>query len=94
MENFALSLNPADEAVLAAVSESGVAPQVHSRSFRVMGSHASVTVVGGHQVLVDDAVGMAMELEGLWTRFSRDSDISALNWAGGEPVEVGIHGLR
>ena len=88
MENFVLSLNPADEAVLAAVSESGVAPQVHSRSFRVMGSHASVTVVGGHPVLIDDAVGMAMELEGLWTRFSRDSDVSALNWAGGEPVEV------
>lgn len=82
------SLNPADEAVLAAVMDGDATPQVHSRSFRVMGSNAAVTVVGGSPVLIDDAVGMAMELEGLWTRFSPDSDLSTLNWAEGQPVEV------
>ncbi len=82
------AMNPADEAMLAAVFGDGAAPIVHSRSFAVMGANASVTIVGGHSSLVDDAVGMAMELEGLWTRFSPDSDISLLNWSEGEPVDV------
>lgn len=88
MESSTASLNPSDEAMLAAVLGDGVSPVVHTRSFRVMGANASVAVVGGHAALIDDAVGMAMELEGLWTRFSPDSDISLLNWAEGEPVEV------
>ena len=88
MSALAAGMNPADEAMLAAVFGDGATPLVHSRSFAVMGSNASVTVVGGHASLVDDAVGMAHELEGLWTRFSPDSDISLLNWSEGKPVDV------
>lgn len=88
MEALSTSMNPADEAMLAAVLGEGATPVVTSRSFRVMGSNASITVVGGHPTVIDDAIGLAAELEGLWTRFSPDSDISLLNWAGGQPVEV------
>lgn len=81
-------VDPVDEAVLAAIQTDDASAVVNSREFRVMGSNASVIVVGGKPGLVDDAIGLANELEGLWTRFSRDSDISAINWAEGEPVEV------
>lgn len=81
-------VDPVDEAVLAAIQTDDASAVVNSREFRVMGSNASVSVVGGKPGLVDDAIGLANELEGLWTRFSRDSDISAINWAEGEPVEV------
>jgi len=82
------SVDPVDEAVLAAIQADDSSAVVHSREFRVMGSNASVSVVGGKPTLVDDAIGLANELEGLWTRFSRDSDISAINWAEGEPIDV------
>ena len=88
MESVAMGMNPADEAMLAAVIGDGASPVVHTRSFTTMGSNANVTIVGGHPSLADDAVGLAAELEGLWTRFSPDSDISALNWSEGKPVEV------
>lgn len=88
MEATTSSLNPSDEALLAAVLGDGATPVVHSRSFKVMGSNASISVVGAHPSLLDDAIGMAAELEGLWTRFSPDSDISLLNWAEGAPVDV------
>ena len=88
MDFSGATLNPANEAVLAAMVGEGANPVVHSRAFRAMGSHASITLVGGHPHLVDDAIGLAAELEGLWTRFSPDSDISLLNWAEGRPVEV------
>ncbi len=81
-------LNPVDEAILAAVMSDGASPVVHSRSFTVMGSNASITVVGAHATLVDDAIGLAMELEGLWTRFSRESEISELNWSEGKELSV------
>ena len=81
-------VDPAEEAVLAASFGDGAEAVVSRREFRVMGSNASISVVGGRDNLVDDAVGLAHELEGLWTRFSRDSDISELNWAEGSPVDV------
>ena len=88
MDFSASTLNPADEAVLAAVIGDGTTPVVHSRAFKAMGANASITLVGGHPHLVDDAIGLAAELEGLWTRFSPDSDISLLNWSEGTPIEV------
>lgn len=88
MSELSTSMDPAEEAILAAVMSDGSRPVVHSRSFKVMGSNASITVVGGHASLVDDAVGLAHELEGLWTRFSRESEISELNWAEGKAVSV------
>jgi thiamine biosynthesis lipoprotein len=81
-------VDPAEEAILAATFADGAEAVVSRREFRVMGSTASISAVGGRDGLVDDAVGLAHELEGLWTRFSRESDISQLNWAEGNPVEV------
>ncbi len=81
-------VDPAEEAVLAASFGDGAEAVVSRREFRVMGSNASISVVGGRDGLVDDAIGLAHELEGLWTRFSRDSDISELNWSEGNPVVV------
>lgn len=86
LDSFAV--DPVDEALLAASFGDGVEAPVVRREFRVMGSNASISVVGGVSGLIDDAVGLAHELEGLWTRFSRDSDISALNWSEGLPTEV------
>lgn len=81
-------LDVAESAIVAAVMSDGSQPMTSTRRFPVMGTHASITVVGGHSSLVDDAVGLAVELDGLWSRFSPDSDISLLNLAEGRPVEV------
>lgn len=53
-----------------------------------MGGHATITLVGAPTTLLDSAFKLADRCESLWSRFHPSSDISRLNWAEGEPVEV------
>lgn len=61
---------------------------VHRAEFRVMGCAAEVEVVGGDDRLLVDAVHRLARLEAVWSRFVVDSDVSRLNAAGGEALEV------
>ncbi|HEU5003877.1 MAG TPA: FAD:protein FMN transferase [Actinomycetota bacterium] len=56
--------------------------------FRVMGSDATVVVVGGPAGLAEAARDRLDDLEALWSRFRPDSEISRLNAAGGAPLAV------
>ena len=59
----------------------------HGR-FAAMGGEVAVTVVDGPDDALDAVENLVRELEGRWTRFDADSDISRLNAAHGMPVEV------
>lgn len=58
------------------------------RDLRVMGGRAHIVVHGGTEAMADRAVARLAELEGLWSRFRGDSDITRANLAGGFPTEV------
>ena len=53
-----------------------------------MASQAHVIVVGARDGLIGDARTQLDYLEQRWSRFLPDSDITRINTAGGEPVEV------
>jgi thiamine biosynthesis lipoprotein len=55
---------------------------------RAMGSDCHVIVVGGADGLVERARRRIDELEGLWSRFRDDSEVSELNRRAGTPVVV------
>ena len=61
---------------------------VTTHSFAVMGTQANIVLVGGTEVMTVELESLVRELEALWTRFSRDSDIQRLNWSEGEPTDV------
>jgi thiamine biosynthesis lipoprotein len=56
--------------------------------WRAMGSDAHVIVVGGPPGLAERARDRVEELEGRWSRFREDSEISVLNRSAGHPVHV------
>ncbi len=58
------------------------------RDLRVMGGRAHIVVHGGTEAMADRAVARLAELEGLWSRFRGDSDITRANLAAGSPTEV------
>jgi thiamine biosynthesis lipoprotein len=62
--------------------------------FRVMGSDATVVVVGGPAGLTTAARQRLEDLEGLWSRFRPDSEVSRLNTAGGRRMGVSPETLR
>jgi len=59
-----------------------------------MGGHATITLVGGSEGLLDRAFALADRCEALWSRFLPLSDISRLNWAEGKPVQVDALTIR
>lgn len=59
-----------------------------SRTFGVMGSRATVVVTSSDDALLDHAVDRIRELERRWSRFQPDSEVSRLNAAAGEPLQV------
>ncbi len=63
---------------------------VVERQFQAMGGYARVLVVGGARGLADDALARVHELEGRWSRFRSESEVSAINRAGGFPVAVSL----
>ena len=62
--------------------------------FRVMGSDATVVVVGGPAGLAEAARDRLDDLEALWSRFRAGSEISQLNAAAGSPVAVSPETVR
>lgn len=56
--------------------------------FRAMGTDVHITVVDGPATLLDLGPRMIAELEGRWSRFRPDSEVSALNRHAGHPVLV------
>ena len=58
------------------------------RRFRAMGSDGHLVVVGGSPGLVDLALDRIEQLEGRWSRFRPDSEISRLNACAGQPLRV------
>lgn len=85
-------------ALVAALGES-TAP-THSTSFGVMGTTASITLVGGSSDMLAELVTEAHAMDQRWSRFRPDSEVSQLNWAEGQAVEVSpdtavlIQGMR
>jgi thiamine biosynthesis lipoprotein len=61
---------------------------VHRRDLRAMGCSAAITTVGGDAAQLDRAAERLGHLEGCWSRFLADSDITRVNAAAGHPVEV------
>jgi FAD:protein FMN transferase len=76
------------DALAAAFSATGTAPAVQSREFDVMGTTASIMLVGGSEGLLDAAVELVRELESTWSRFVAGSEIWKLNWSEGRPTAV------
>lgn len=62
--------------------------------FPSMGNTARITIVGGDEKLIDHASRRLRQLEERWSRFIATSDISRLNMAAGEPVEVSEDTVR
>lgn len=69
------------------VSSTAAAHLAHL-AFRAMSTDVTVTLVGGHPVLLDWARGRVVELEQRWSRFLPDSEISRLNGADGAALHV------
>lgn len=56
--------------------------------FDVMGTTAHVVLVAGTSEMMDELVDIARFLHNRWSRFIESSDISRLNLAEGQPVDV------
>lgn len=63
-------------------------PQVIEERFRAMGTDVHLVVVGGDRGHLALARNRIDTLERRWSRFRPDSEVSALNAAGGEPLRV------
>ena len=55
-----------------------------------MGGHATLTLVGGADGVLEEVLDELDRLEGLWSRFLPESDITRLNLADGGPVQVDL----
>jgi thiamine biosynthesis lipoprotein len=60
----------------------------HEIAFGAMGTGCRVVIVGGHEELAERSRHRILELESRWSRFLPDSELSALNAAGGSPCVV------
>ena len=65
----------------------GVGPVLQHR-FRVMGSAAEITLVGGTPEALSAAVARLHQLDRRWSRFRTDSEVSRLTAGAGRPVPV------
>lgn len=63
-------------------------PSVLTGRAPVMGGEALITIVGGTQAILDDALLLAKRCEVVWSRFTRGSEIQLLNHSEGKRVEV------
>src|SRR3954471_600137 len=65
---------------------SDASPPPLEHHFRAMGSDAHLVVVGGDRSLIRRAIARIDELEGRWSRFRPDSEVTALNTRSGLPM--------
>ena len=77
----------------AMISAEGETP-VYERSLAVMGTTARITTVGGLADLPDRIVSLLEKLNGLWSRFRDDSELSHLNNSPGHAKSVSPETLR
>lgn len=75
-------------ALRAAFAQTKSLPGVLSRPRKIMGGHGTITLVGAGEDLMTQCWDLAQTCEELWSRFLPESDITRLNWAEGEPVDV------
>lgn len=66
----------------------GIEAPVFEARFRVMGTDAHLTSVGGSRALLDEGEKLVRQLESLWSRFLPDSEISVLNRNTGRAIIV------
>lgn len=78
----------ARDAVSGLFSQTGTRPVEVSGSRKIMGGSATITLVGANAELLEAAFSLAGRCEALWSRFLSTSDVSRLNWAAGETLEV------
>jgi FAD:protein FMN transferase len=78
----------ARETVRAALAADGSRPIVLEGRQRLMGGKGAIVLVGGTAELLAECFALADRCESAWSRFLPDSDISQLNWAGGQPLAV------
>lgn len=80
--------DPVHASVHAAFFGEGFKPRVTKDAFSVMGTRATLTVVGGPEGLVSTLRERLHELDRAWSRFIDDSEVSLLNHNQGTPWEV------
>lgn len=80
--------DPVLSSVHAAFFGEGFKPRVTKDAFSVMGTRATLTVVGGPEGLVTTLRERLHELDRAWSRFIDDSEISRLNHNQGNPLSV------
>jgi len=78
----------ARDAIAAFHSASGSRPEVITDRRALMGGHATISLVGASEELLDAAFALADRCEARWSRFLPTSDITLLNWAEGRTVGV------
>lgn len=71
--------DPVHSSVVAAMFTDSHSAPVHKAEFKVMGTTARVTLVGGRADTLEHIEDFLRKLEKLWSRFRADSDISRLN---------------
>ena len=71
--------DPVQSSVVAAMFSDNVSAPVHKADFKVMGTTARITLVGGPPETPERIKGLLEQLERRWSRFRDDSEISLLN---------------
>jgi FAD:protein FMN transferase len=64
------------------------------QEFDVMGTSATIMLVGGSQRLLEASIELVRELERKWSRFLDSSEIWKLNWSEGRPTAVSAETIR
>ena len=80
--------DPVQSSVHAALFGEGFQPRVTKDAFSVMGTRATLTVVGGPEGLTSLLRERLHALDQLWSRFIEDSEITALNRHQGASLAV------
>ena len=86
--------DPVLGSIHAAMSGAEGETPVYERSLAVMGTKARITTVGGPADLPDRIAVLLESLNGLWSRFLDDSELSRLNNSPGQATDVTPETLR
>ena len=78
----------------AAMTASDSSVPIYRASLSVMGTRAHITTVGGSSDLPETISHLLVDLDRVWSRFRSGSDISQLNNASGQSLEVTPETLR
>jgi thiamine biosynthesis lipoprotein len=76
------------DALKAVFTHSESHPVPLSEKKPMMGGSATLTILGGGHQILAECWSFLGELEQLWSRFLPDSDVTRLNWAEGQSLDV------